>query len=463
MEGVGAQAASAASQAEAAEAEPLPSSLDSLPLLAAPAAPAPRVPRLMPARAWRREAARVDGAVTCVCAWRVPDMPARLLWSLMTRLLGDDLARSLRKLVRVAQKRERGERGGAGRMRVDMFVEPGRAEAVVTRLRARRPQWHVRPHRAWSAAERLIRRAARAVAAEVAAAAAPVALPAGNREVCATTWNVCSIARERDELADFVRRSRARIVALQETRLQEGSSYPLRLRGMAVFESHASTDPDGARGLALAVGHEFPASLVASRDHWQWVRVMALLPGDRPVYVCNVYVKRGVDVLAAVGAEAAEYAVDGAEVLILGDFNCSAKVAVRRLARAGFAASAVRVSSGSSASFHGRGRWSSSIDHMLATPMLHSCFTRTVVARRESRSDHWPVVAHVVVPDDEGAERDQQPAGRRPAAQRAGPGGEVPDQQSLRGARGRGGGAYRGGGRVPRGAAAEPRRSGRVR
>jgi endonuclease/exonuclease/phosphatase family metal-dependent hydrolase len=316
------------------------------------------------------------------------------LWESMVAVLGGELARSLLKVSRVVQRHDRS-------VRVDLFVRAGDAEAVVTRLRVARYQWRARLHLAWGAAPRAERRAARverAVAAEGAGAGADAAEEAAraHQVVRLATWNVLSMAREVDEVGGFVRRAGVGILALQETR-RTGVAYPLAIRGMAVFESRAS-NATGARGLALCVSRELPATLVASHAHRQWVRVAALLPGDHPLYVCNVYCKKGVDVLSAVGKEAADYVVGGAEVVILGDFNCPAAKAVRRLAAAGFAGSAVRVSSGSAATFHGRGRWSSSIDHVVASSLAHSCIAELVVDRQESRSDHWPVVAKMVVP-----------------------------------------------------------------
>lgn len=276
-------------------------------------------------------------------------------------------------------------------VRLDVFARAEDVVDIIRRLREARPKWRVREHRPIGDERRRQRRQREPAPAPPAAPAA-----AGGRPLRLATWNVCGLARERDEVRDFVRRNRLDIFAFQETRLSGGRAYPLTVRGASVFESHASR-ATGALGLALGVSHQLPAVSVFTGPHHQWVRVAALLP-DRAVFVCNVYCKKGEDVLAQVGAQAAHHALSGAEVLILGDFNCKAVKAQRRMARVGFSGTVVRVSDGQDATFHGRGRWRSAIDHMIASPLLHACFTQAVVKNGESRSDHWPLVARVAAP-----------------------------------------------------------------
>jgi hypothetical protein len=240
-----------------------------------------------------------------------------------------------------------------GAVRVDVYVTGSAVERILERFSTSRPKWRARLHCPWSERRRQVAARVQQPPPQQQQQHGERPAPAGSRGYHVATWNVCGISRDQDEVMEFLSRRRVAIAALQETR-RSGKSYPLHLRGMATFESPASL-VTGALGVALLVSNELPSLLVSSGPHHQWIRVSALLP-DRPVYVCNVYCKKGVDVLSAVGVEAAGFLHEGAEVLVLGDFNRSATSAVRHLNRRGFAGSAVRVSSGSSGTFHGRGR-----------------------------------------------------------------------------------------------------------
>jgi exonuclease III len=377
--------------------------------------------RRAPLRAWRKEAARPHGHVARLCVWRMPQAYSTAALSAhLRRALGQRLSPSLLKLARVVQRVD-------GATRADVFVPARLLRTVLQRLR-RNTHWIVREHKSWRVRNTSAARCSPVVAAgavaeeadawvpvaddnerdvaeteEVAAGADAPLSPARTRRLRVATWNVRSLAAERDDVVAFAGREELSLFALQETRLS-GRSYPLAVRGMNVFESRVSSLPGSsstALGIALCVSASLPAvAVLPVGEHHLWVRVVSLLP-DRPVFVCCVYAKKGTDVIRTVGLEAAQRVLSGAEVLILGDFNCAASVAVRRLARAGFGGSAVRVC-GAPGTFHGRGRWSSAIDHIVCSPELARTFTRAVVRRSEDRSDHWPLVASLVVPSANG-------------------------------------------------------------
>ena len=123
-----------------------------------------------------------------MCVWRVPDVPNRLLLSLVRRAVGARLANAILKTARVVQRG-----GGAGRLRLDVFVRAEDRREVMHKLSDARPRWHVREHHPWGDAHRGEKRRQgkpMPVRAPAAAPAASAAGPAAGRRVRLATWNV---------------------------------------------------------------------------------------------------------------------------------------------------------------------------------------------------------------------------------------------------------------------------------
>jgi exonuclease III len=228
------------------------------------------------------------------------------------------------------------------------------------------------------------------------------------------TWNVRGLTQDRTEVMDFVRSNKICVLGLQETLLRD-DTYPLQLRGFAVYQRPRADTASHGLGVALAVRDDIasvqvsPAQSQAVAGHVVWVRLSGVLPHNRPLFVASVYMQRGAkEVWERVAQTASALKQEGGEVLLLGDFNASADKTTGRLQQHGFEC-VIPAVVGSAASFHRKGRPVSAIDHAVCSPVLLPFVSRCQVLRSEDRSDHWPVVAHLRVPTSAPRGRMAQP------------------------------------------------------
>ncbi len=222
------------------------------------------------------------------------------------------------------------------------------------------------------------------------------------------TWNINGARAMRPEVELLAKDLGLAVVAVQETG-RSMRDWEFRLPGYHTFSVPAVPGVKGRRGVALAVKMGMQCF---ERETSPWsVVVDVLIRGVTFVFAC-VYIPCDVqgrtDAIARVDQMIRKlFAADAAtRLVVLGDFNLSAKALSKKVEENQWPVALVPVLGGDRASRHyvsqTTGRLSSSaLDHYLISASVQT--SAACVQRTYDGSDHWPVTVEVTVPQVNGS------------------------------------------------------------
>ena len=305
------------------------------------------------------------------------------------------------------------------RVRFDLFVDPGAADRIVSKLH-KHNGWLCRKHIPY-----VQRRAGRTNPSTppgprgrlltsprdmeellitdddtVSGAAAEPVVPT-QRKFRFVTWNICSLERKKEVLMNHLSEVSVDFLAIQEHMRRE-DDWALNLAGFQVFSSPAFQDSGAerarfSRGVALYVKRGIPCFLRGMTA--DYVLVQALLEGTKVLvvafYMPNDYTRFN-KVLLHLTRDIAKARSDVDHVLVMGDFNIRDDKIMARLASAGLDLFLLKLT-GDARTFKQRGKRSTPIDYMLVSDSMVPLCSDCKRLEKWSETDHYAVQTVVTV------------------------------------------------------------------